>query len=107
MSLAQIRHSADPHPKILDLHRKKLAVIYVRQSSLYQVASQEIGGDLRSPIVPLPGREPVLATWIIRSKTSPFGTEKDHLPLLANTGGSVYNQTSSTASSCTNDDMLM
>jgi DNA invertase Pin-like site-specific DNA recombinase len=37
MSLAQIRHSADPHPKILDLHRKKLAVIYVRQSSLYQV----------------------------------------------------------------------
>ncbi len=37
MSLALIRHSADPHPKILDLHRKKLAVIYVRQSSLYQV----------------------------------------------------------------------
>jgi DNA invertase Pin-like site-specific DNA recombinase len=37
MSLAPIRHSADPHPKILDLHRKKLAVIYVRQSSLYQV----------------------------------------------------------------------
>lgn len=37
MSLAQIRHSADPHPKILDLHRKKLAVIYVRQSSPYQV----------------------------------------------------------------------
>ncbi len=37
MSLARISRSADPHPKIQDLHRKKLAVIYVRQSSLYQV----------------------------------------------------------------------
>lgn len=37
MSTVHMRHSADPHPKILDLHRKKLAVIYVRQSSLYQV----------------------------------------------------------------------
>jgi DNA invertase Pin-like site-specific DNA recombinase len=37
MSSARLTRSADPHPKILDLHRKKLAVIYVRQSSLYQV----------------------------------------------------------------------
>jgi DNA invertase Pin-like site-specific DNA recombinase len=37
MRQASLPHSADPHPKILDLHRKKLAVIYVRQSSLYQV----------------------------------------------------------------------
>src|SRR5215469_10802100 len=37
MSSVQIRRSADPHPKILDLHRKKLAVVYIRQSSLYQV----------------------------------------------------------------------
>jgi DNA invertase Pin-like site-specific DNA recombinase len=37
MSSVHIRRSADPHPKILDLHRKRLAVIYVRQSSLYQV----------------------------------------------------------------------
>jgi DNA invertase Pin-like site-specific DNA recombinase len=37
MSSARVSRSADPHPKILDLHRKKLAVIYVRQSSLYQV----------------------------------------------------------------------
>jgi DNA invertase Pin-like site-specific DNA recombinase len=37
MSSIHIRRSADPHPKILELHRKKLAVIYVRQSSLYQV----------------------------------------------------------------------
>jgi DNA invertase Pin-like site-specific DNA recombinase len=37
MSSVRLIHSADPHPKILDLHRKKLAVIYVRQSSLYQV----------------------------------------------------------------------
>jgi DNA invertase Pin-like site-specific DNA recombinase len=37
MNAVQIRRSADPHPKILELHRKRLAVIYVRQSSLYQV----------------------------------------------------------------------
>lgn len=37
MRQASLTRSADPHPKILDLHRKKLAVIYVRQSSLYQV----------------------------------------------------------------------
>jgi DNA invertase Pin-like site-specific DNA recombinase len=37
MSSARLTRSADPHPKILELHRKKLAVIYVRQSSLYQV----------------------------------------------------------------------
>src|SRR5712692_10760644 len=37
MSSVRLTRSADPHPKILDLHRKKLAVIYVRQSSLYQV----------------------------------------------------------------------
>src|SRR5256885_1257846 len=37
MRTAQLRHSANPHPKIEELHRKKLAVIYVRQSSLYQV----------------------------------------------------------------------
>ena len=37
MSTARLTRSADPHPKILDLHRQKLAVIYVRQSSLYQV----------------------------------------------------------------------
>jgi DNA invertase Pin-like site-specific DNA recombinase len=37
MSSARLTRLADPHPKILDLHRKKLAVIYVRQSSLYQV----------------------------------------------------------------------
>jgi DNA invertase Pin-like site-specific DNA recombinase len=37
MSSARLTRSADPHPKIEELHRKKLAVIYVRQSSLYQV----------------------------------------------------------------------
>jgi len=37
MSSARLTRSADPHPKILELHRKQLAVIYVRQSSLYQV----------------------------------------------------------------------
>ena len=37
MRTNRLTRSADPHPKILDLHRKKLAVIYVRQSSLYQV----------------------------------------------------------------------
>jgi DNA invertase Pin-like site-specific DNA recombinase len=37
MSSVRLTHSADSSPKILDLHRKKLAVIYVRQSSLYQV----------------------------------------------------------------------
>src|SRR5215469_2086483 len=33
----------------------------------------------------------------------PFETEKDPLPLLANSGGSLYNQTSLTASSCLNN----
>ena len=33
-------------------------------------------------------------------------TEKEILSLLANTGGLVYNQTSSSAYSCSNDDTL-
>jgi hypothetical protein len=33
----------------------------------------------------------------------PFEAEKDPLSLFANTGGSVYNQTSSTTSSCLNN----
>jgi len=37
MSAVRLTRPADPHPKILELHRKRLAVIYVRQSSLYQV----------------------------------------------------------------------
>ena len=57
-----------------------------------------------------------MTTWIIRSKTScngylghpfknkPFETEKDLLPLLANTGRLVYNRQSSTAYSCSNND---
>jgi hypothetical protein len=40
-------------------------------------------------------------------KYKPVETEKDPLPLLANRGGLVYNPKSSTASSCTNDDILL
>jgi len=39
-------------------------------------------------------------------KNKPFETEKDLLLLLANTGGWVYNQTSSTAYSCSINDAL-
>ncbi len=39
-------------------------------------------------------------------KNRPLETEKDRHCLLANRGGSVYNQTSSTAFSCSNDDTL-
>jgi hypothetical protein len=42
----------------------------------------------------------VMATWVTRSKNMHFETEKDLLPLLANTGGSVYNPKSSPAYSC-------
>src|SRR2546430_16643199 len=44
----------------------------------------------------------VLATWIIRSKTGTSRRRKISFSLLANPGGSVYNQTSSTAYSCLN-----
>ena len=46
--------------------------------------------------------EPVLATWIICSKTGTSRRRKISFSLLANPGGSVYNQTSSTAYSCLN-----
>ncbi len=36
-------------------------------------------------------------------KNKPCEAEKDHLPRLANTGWSVYNQTSSTEYSCSNN----
>src|SRR5215472_16879467 len=39
-------------------------------------------------------------------KNKPFETEKDLLPLLANTGGWVYHPKSSPADSCSNDDTL-
>jgi hypothetical protein len=40
-------------------------------------------------------------------KNKPCEAEKDHLPRLANTGWSVYNQTSSTEYSCSNDAIFM
>jgi hypothetical protein len=49
----------------------------------------------------------VLLYWLLGTsvqKTSPF--EKDPLPLLANTGGLVYNPKSSPAHICSNDDTL-
>ena len=48
--------------------------------------------------------------WLLGSsvqKKRPFETAKELHPLLANTGGSVYNQTSSTADSCSNNNTLM
>ncbi len=35
--LARLTPLAESHPKILEVHRKRLAVVYIRQSSLYQV----------------------------------------------------------------------
>jgi hypothetical protein len=47
-----------------------------------------------------------LASCLLYFKNRHCETEKDLPPLLANTGESVYNQISSIASSCSNDDTL-
>jgi len=46
--------------------------------------------------------------WLLGTSVleKPFGTEKDYLPLLANTGGLVYNPKSSSAYICSTDDTL-
>jgi len=68
-------------------------------------------GGLR--VLPMPGGVPVMMTSPCTGylghpfKNKHVETENDLLPLLANTDGSLYNQTSSTEYSYSNDDTLM
>jgi hypothetical protein len=68
--------------------------------------SLRVGLHIEHPTILTLVQAIVMATWVIRPKNRPFETEKELHPLLANTGGLGYNQTSSIASSCSNDETL-